>query len=96
MLYCSSCLQVRGQLLPAGPAANRTLLLCIMPCCVCVCCAWLCPQVRGLLLPVLQQPPSQVLWCPVHPAPDDAESARHQHPLFFDPSLPKPLRVEVS
>jgi hypothetical protein len=45
---------------------------------------------------VLQQPPSQVLWCPVHPAPNDAESSRQQHPLFFDPSLPRPLRVEVS
>lgn len=46
-------------------------------------------------MPVLQQPASRVLWCPIHPEPQDVDAARAAYPLFFDNSLPKPLRVEV-
>eukprot|EP00878_Enallax_costatus_P002734 GHUV01002923.1.p1 GENE.GHUV01002923.1~~GHUV01002923.1.p1 ORF type:complete len:339 (+),score=90.12 GHUV01002923.1:360-1376(+) len=51
-------------------------------------------QAGGQLQPVLQQPPQQVLWCPIHPEPADPQAIA-EHPLFFDNSLPKPLRVEV-
>lgn len=52
-------------------------------------------QVDGRLQPVLQKPQQQVLWCPIHPEPTDLHTAVQQHPLFFDSSLPRPLRVEV-
>ena len=52
-------------------------------------------QEDGVLVPQLQQPPSSVLWCPIHPEPDDLQAARQQHQLFFDTTLPAPLRVEV-
>lgn len=55
-----------------------------------------CWQVGGSLQAVLQEPGSQVLWCPIHPEPQDVDAARQQYPLFFDDSLPRPLRVEVS
>ena len=52
-------------------------------------------QDGGRLVPVLLQPPSEVPWCPIciDPAPEDADAARAAHPLFFDDSLPAPLRV---
>lgn len=55
-------------------------------------------QVDGRLQPVLQQPPSSVLWCPIDPDPEpaDAAAAAAAHPLFFDARLPPPLRVEVT
>jgi hypothetical protein len=53
-------------------------------------------QDDGQLKPVLLQPQSTVLWSPIHPEPQDLEAARAQHPLYFDPALPAPLRVEVN
>jgi hypothetical protein len=53
-------------------------------------------QADGQLKPVLLQPPSSVQWSPVHPEPQDLATARAAQPLFFDPSLPAPLRVEVN
>lgn len=53
-------------------------------------------QDDGQLKPVLLQPPSTVLWSPIHPEPQDLEAARSQHPLYFDPALPGALRVEVN
>jgi hypothetical protein len=46
-------------------------------------------QEDGRLVPVLLQPRSEVLWCPVTPG------ARAGDSLFFDASLPPPLRVDV-
>eukprot|EP00879_Flechtneria_rotunda_P021792 GHRR01022979.1.p1 GENE.GHRR01022979.1~~GHRR01022979.1.p1 ORF type:complete len:316 (+),score=99.04 GHRR01022979.1:221-1168(+) len=51
--------------------------------------------VNGRLEPLLQDPPNSVMWCPIHPEPQDLDTARQEHPLYFDDSLPKPLRVEV-
>jgi hypothetical protein len=36
------------------------------------------------------------MWSPITPEPRDAQSAKAQHPLFFDPDLPAPLHVEVN
>lgn len=50
-------------------------------------------QDDGALKPVLLQPPSSVLWSPVHP---ERPTAAEDTQLYFDDSLPKPLRVEVN
>lgn len=49
-------------------------------------------QDDGELKPVLLQPPSSVLWSPVQPEGPTAADTQ----LYFDGSLPKPLRVEVN
>lgn len=64
-----------------------------------MCCVWavvLLPQDDGQLQPVLLQPASSVMWSPIIPEPSDVQAARAQHPLYFDPDLPAPLRVEVN
>lgn len=48
--------------------------------------------VDGQLQPVLLQPPYSVLWCPIDPK---AAKDRSLYPLYFDDSLPKPLRVVI-
>ena len=41
------------------------------------------------------EPRHLVSWCPIDPNPDDLTQAAAEYPLYFDPELPKPLRVEV-
>jgi hypothetical protein len=53
-------------------------------------------QADRQLKPVLLQPPSSVQWSPVHPEPQDLATARAAQPLYFDPSMPAPLRVDVN
>lgn len=62
-----------------GPFDELAVLACLL-------------QDDGELKPVLLQPPSSVLWSPVHPEGPTAADTQ----LYFDSSLPKPLRVEVN
>lgn len=49
----------------------------------------------GALVPVLEPGGRRVTWSPVDPDPADLSEARRAFPLFFDPSLPRPLVAEV-
>jgi jumonji domain-containing protein 7 len=53
-------------------------------------------QVGDELQPQLLQPLQRVAWCPIDPSPTDVAAAAAQYPLYFDPDLPTPLRVEVN